>query len=125
MDIAAKIKTPHNTRLLKAIRDLRAFVQDLVDYSEAHPIPEQVTTPEEIAAEKKIKNDLHSKNNKITAQLAVVKGLYRTSVMKVREEKKATTHEREVTDGLILGLQNLQYEETSLRSEIKAAEEYE
>jgi THO complex subunit 5 len=119
------IKTAHNSRLYKENQNLKRMVRELVDYQVAHPKLAKPTTREEIDNEKKVALDIEIKKKYIRAQMAVMKTLFRQSVMKVREEKEQTAKSRSHNDGLILGLNNLKYEEQSLRSEISAAENHE
>jgi len=119
------IQTAHNSRLYKENQNLKRMVRELVDYQNAHPKLIKPTTREEIDNEKKVALAIEIKKKYIRAQMAVMKTLYRQSVMKVREEKEQTAKSRSHNDGLILGLNNLKYEEQSLRSEISAAENHE
>lgn len=119
------IKTAHNSRLYRENQNLKKQVKELVEYQIAHPKLAKPTTREEIDNEKKVALEIEIKKKYIRAQLAVIKTLYRSSVMKVREEKEQTARSRSHNDGLILGLNNLKYEEQSLRSEILAAENHE
>ncbi|KAL1642850.1 hypothetical protein SLS61_009479 [Didymella pomorum] len=120
-DIASALKTPHNTRLYNEVQKLKKLVNELVDYQIAHPLNEQANTE----SEKQIQTEIERKEKYIRAQLSVIKTLYRQSVLRVREEKANTADVKAVNDALILGLHNLKYEESSLRGEISAAENYE
>lgn len=120
-DIAEFLKTPHNARLYQEVQQLKALINELVDFQAAHPLNEQ--TSAEI--EKQTKIEIEKKEKYIRAQLSIIKTLYRQSVLRVREEKANTADVKAVNDALILGLHNLKYEEQSLRSEISAAENYE
>jgi THO complex subunit 5 len=119
------IKTAHNSRLYEENQNLKKRVKELVEYQIAHPKLAKPTTREDIDNEKKVTLEIEIKKKYIRAQLAVIKTLYRSSVMKVREEKEQTAKSRSHNDGLILDLNNLKYEEQSLRSEISAAENHE
>ncbi|KAJ4411167.1 hypothetical protein N0V91_001541 [Didymella pomorum] len=119
-DIASALKTPHNTRLYNEVQKLKKLVNELVDYQIAHPLNEQANTE----SEKQIQTEIERKEKYIRAQLSVIKTLYRQSVLRVREEKANTADVKAVNDALILGLHNLKYEESSLRGEISAAENY-
>jgi THO complex subunit 5 len=120
-DIASALKTPHNARLYYEVQNLKKLVNELVDYQIAHPLAEQTTAE----SEKQIQTQIEKKEKYIRAQLSVIKTLYRQSVLRVREEKANTADVKAVNDALILGLHNLKYEESSLRGEISAAENYE
>jgi hypothetical protein len=124
-NIADLVKRPHNVRLYKEVQNLKKLINDLVDYQLAHPKIAKPTTREEIDNDKKSSHEIEKREKYIRAQLSIIKGLYRQSVLKVREEKANTSDDRAVNDALILGLHNLKYEEQSLRSEISAAENYE
>jgi THO complex subunit 5 len=124
-NIADLIKTPHNARLYQEVQNLKKLINELVDYQLAHPRNLKPASREDIDKEKKATLEIEKKQKYIRAQLAIVKTLYRQSVLKVREEKAKTSDDRAVNDALILGLHNLKYEEQSLRSEISAAENYE
>jgi THO complex subunit 5 len=124
-NIADLIKTPHNARLYQEVQTLKKLINELVDYQLAHPRNLKPASREDIDKEKKATLEIEKKQKYIRAQLAIVKTLYRQSVLKVREEKAKTSDDRAVNDALILGLHNLKYEEQSLRSEISAAENYE
>ncbi|KAJ4340464.1 hypothetical protein N0V87_002448 [Didymella glomerata] len=119
-DIASALKTPHNARLYYEVQNLKKLVNELVDYQIAHPLAEQTTAE----SEKQIQTQIEKKEKYIRAQLSVIKTLYRQSVLRVREEKANTADVKAVNDALILGLHNLKYEESSLRGEISAAENY-
>jgi THO complex subunit 5 len=124
-EIASQIKTPHNTRLYQENQKLKAMVNDLVEYQLAHPRVETAGTRAGIDDEKEVEIQMAMKEKRMRAQLAVIKTLYRQSVMKVREEKSLTAESRNVNDALILQLHNLKYEEQSLSSEISAAQNFE
>jgi THO complex subunit 5 len=124
-NIADLVKRPHNVRLYKEVQNLKKLINELVDYQLAHPKIAKPTTREEIDNDKKALQEIEKREKYIRAQLSIIKGLYRQSVLKVREEKANTSDDRAVNDALILGLHNLKYEEQSLRSEISAAENYE
>jgi THO complex subunit 5 len=124
-DISTLIETPHNKRLYNEVQKLKGMVKELVDFQLAHPMLAEGASPEELAAEKAANNEIHKREKYVRAQLAVIKGMYRQSVLKVREEKAKTADAKTVNDALILGLHNLKYEEQSLRSEISAAENFE
>ncbi|KAF3044668.1 hypothetical protein E8E12_008361 [Didymella heteroderae] len=119
-DIASALKTPHNARLYKEVQNLKKLINELVDYQIAHPLSEQASAE----SEKQIQAEIEKKEKYIRAQLSVIKTLYRQSVLRVREEKANTADVKAVNDALILGLHNLKYEESSLRGEISAAENY-
>ncbi|KAF3041417.1 hypothetical protein E8E11_003427 [Didymella keratinophila] len=119
-DIASVLKTPHNARLYNEVQNLKKLVNELVDYQIAHPLNEQPNAE----SEKQIQTEIEKKEKYVRAQLSVIKTLYRQSVLRVREEKANTADVKAVNDALILGLHNLKYEESSLRSEISAAENY-
>ncbi|KAF2710520.1 hypothetical protein K504DRAFT_466931 [Pleomassaria siparia CBS 279.74] len=118
------IQTEHNSRLYLENQNLKKRVKELVEFQLAHPKLAKPSTREEIDAEKKVTLEIDIKKKYIRAQMAVIKTLYRSSVMKVRDEKEQTAKSRSHNDGLILGLNNLKYEEQSLRSEISAAENH-
>ena len=120
-DIASALNTPHNARLYNEVQNLKKLVNELVDYQVAHPLNERATAE----SEKQIQTEIEKKEKYIKAQLSVIKTLYRQSVLRVREEKANTADVKAVNDALILGLHNLKYEESSLRGEISAAENYE
>jgi hypothetical protein len=124
-DISQHIKTEHNRRLYQENQNLKKRVNELVEYQIANPKNENATTRAEIDHEKEVEHQIEMKKKYIRAQLAVIKTLYRQSVMKVREEKALTSEARNTNDTLILQLHNLKYEEQSLASEISAAENYE
>jgi THO complex subunit 5 len=124
-NIADLVKRPHNVRLYKEVQNLKKLINELVDYQLAHPKIAKPATREEIDNDKKSSQEIEKRKKYIRAQLSIIKGLYRKSVLKVREEKANTSDDRAVNDALILGLHNLKYEEQSLRSEISAAENYE
>ena len=119
------INTAHNSRLYNENQKLKQRVAELVKYQLEHPKLASPTTRNEIDSEKTISLEIEIKKKYIRAQMAVIKTLYRQSVMKVRDEKEQTAKSRSHNDGLILGLNNLKYEEQSLRSEISAAENHE
>jgi THO complex subunit 5 len=125
LDIGSQIKTPHNSRLYQENRNLAKHVQELVEYQLANPKIENATSRAESDREKQVEREIEIRKKRIRAQLAVVKTLYRQSVMKVREEKARTAESRNVNDALILQLHNLKYEEQSLASEISAAQNFE
>ncbi|KAF2876548.1 Fms-interacting protein-domain-containing protein [Massariosphaeria phaeospora] len=118
------IQSPHNKRLYNENQTLKKRVNILADYQLAHIRIPNPTTRDEIDSEKKIQLEIGRQEKMIKTQLAVIRTLYRQSVIKVREQKAKTAEARGVNDALILGLQNLKYEEQSLRSEISAAENY-
>lgn len=123
--LADNIKLPQNSRLYKEIQNLKSRLNDFVEYQQANPKPEKLVTREEIDSEKKVQQQLDLREKKLKAQLALVRAVYRQSVIKIREEKAETADKKAENDALILGLHNLKYEEQSLRSEIAAAENYE
>jgi THO complex subunit 5 len=125
LDIASLVKTPHNKRLHAAIQTLKSHINALVDYQLEHPKPSKLVTREEIDDEKRVQQEIGAKEKAIRAQLTIVKALYRQGVLKVREEKAKTADDRAVNDALILGLHNLKYEESSLKGEIAAAQNFE
>lgn len=124
-EVAGQLKTPHNTRLYQESQKLKAMVNDLVEYQLAHPRVEMADTRAGIDNEKEVQIQIAMKEKRVRAQLAIIKTLYRQSVMKVREEKALTAESRNVNDALILQLHNLKYEEQSLSSEISAAQNFE
>lgn len=125
VNVSDLIKTPQNARLYQATQELKSRIHDLLAYELENPKPAELNTREEKDNEKKVLRTIESKERQVRCQLAIVKTLYRQSVLKVREEKAKTADDRAVDDALILGLHNLKYEEQSLRSEIAAAENYE
>jgi THO complex subunit 5 len=125
LNIADLLKTVHNERLYQTIQALKTAVNELVDYELAHPKKLNPATRDEIDKDKKAARELVRKELRVKSQLAVVKTLFRQSLLKVREDKARTADEKAVNDALILGLSNLKYEEQSLRSEIAGAENFE
>lgn len=124
-NLADLIESPHNKRLYNEVQKLKKMVNELVDYQLEHRKVAEGASREELDAEKEVTDEIQFREKYIRCQLAVIKGMYRQSVFKVREEKAKTTDARTVNDALILGLHNLKYEEQSLRSEISAAQNYE
>jgi THO complex subunit 5 len=124
-EIACQIKTPHNARLYQENQKLKAMINDLVEYQIAHPRTEHAGTNAVSDSEREVQIQIAMKEKRMRAQLAIIKTLYRQSVMKVREEKALTAESRNVNDALILQLHNLKYEERSLLSEISAAQNFE
>lgn len=125
VDVGSHIRTAHNTRLYQENQNLAKKINDLVEYQLANPEVKNPTSRADIDHQKDAEHEIEIKKKHIRAQLAVIKTLYRQSVMKVREEKTMTSESRNVNDTLILQLHNLKYEEQSLASEISAAQNYE
>lgn len=125
MNVNDHIKTLHNRALLEANRELANKVNDLVEFQLKNPEVVKTSSRADIDREKQVQITIGRKKKEIRAQLAVIKTLYRQSVLKVREEKAATSENRNINDTLILQLHNLKYEEQSLASEISAAQNYE
>ncbi|KAF2280980.1 uncharacterized protein EI97DRAFT_368355 [Westerdykella ornata] len=117
-------QTAHNLRLYQENQKLKQKVNDLVEYQLANPKVENPTSRAAIDREKQIMDQIEIKQKAIGAQLAVIRTLFRQSVMKVRGEKARTAESRNVNDALILQLHNLKYEEQSLASEISAAQNF-
>ncbi|KAJ4344610.1 uncharacterized protein N0V89_012354 [Didymosphaeria variabile] len=119
------LQTPQYVRLYDETQKLKERVNDLTSYQQAHPRTSKApSTPSEIDAEKKIQNQLDLLEKRLRAQLAMTRTVYRACVLKIREEKAETAEKKAANDALILGLHNLKYEESSLRSEIAAAQNY-
>ncbi|KAF2749816.1 hypothetical protein M011DRAFT_398163 [Sporormia fimetaria CBS 119925] len=124
MDIGGHIRTTHNRRLFEENQKLRAMVNELAEYMAANPKLENTSSRADTEKEKAAQDQIAIKQKHIRAQLAVIKTLFRQSVMKVREEKAMTADSRNVNDALILQLHNLKYEEQSLVTKIAAAENF-
>lgn len=124
MDVNDQINTSHNRALLQANRQLANKVNELVEFQLKNPEGAKASSRADIDREKQIQITIERKKKEIRAQLALIKSLYRQSVLKVREEKAATSESRNINDTLILQLHNLKYEEQSLASEISAAQNY-
>ncbi|KAJ4301167.1 hypothetical protein N0V90_003257 [Kalmusia sp. IMI 367209] len=122
--LAEHIKLPQNSRLYRETQNLKQRINEFVGYQQANPKPAKLSTREEIDRERKVQQQLDLREKKLKAQLALVRTVYRQSVIKIREEKAETTNKKAENDALILDLHNLKYEEQSLRSEIAAAENY-
>jgi THO complex subunit 5 len=125
LSVGDRIKTPHNVRLYQQNQKVAQLVNELVEYQLANPERKNPTSRADIDYEKRVDQEIIKRKKAIRAQMGVIKTQYRQSVMKVREEKAMTSESRNVNDALILQLHNLKYEESSLRSEISAAETYE
>ncbi|KAF2015870.1 hypothetical protein BU24DRAFT_462091 [Aaosphaeria arxii CBS 175.79] len=124
MNVSDHIKTQHNRMLHEANQELARQVNELVEYQIENPELKSSTNNADVEKEKAVKREIENRKKAIRAQLAVIKSLYRQSVIRVREEKAQTSDSRNVNDTLILQLHNLKYEEQSLSSEISAAQNY-
>ncbi|KAH7132098.1 Fms-interacting protein-domain-containing protein [Dendryphion nanum] len=122
--VSDQIKTAHNRALFEANQQLANKVDELVEFQLKNPEASKPSSRTEIDHEKQVQITIERKKKEIRAQLALIKTLYRQSVLKVREEKAATSESRNINDTLILQLHNLKYEEQSLASEISAAQNY-
>jgi THO complex subunit 5 len=124
-DISSQLRTAHNARLYAENQRLSSLISSLIEYQLANPSVSNPTSRGDIDHAKEVEQEIELRKKRIRAQLAVIKTLYRQSVLKVREEKSMTSEGRAVNDALILQLHNLKYEEQSLEREIGAAEGYE
>ncbi|KAF2112415.1 Fms-interacting protein-domain-containing protein [Lophiotrema nucula] len=124
LDIGDHIKTPQIKTLYNENQKLKQLVKELFDYQNANPKLVDAKSRSEIDREKVVEKEIEAKSRKIRAQLGVVRTLFRQGAVKVREEKEATAEARKTNDQLLLQLNNLEYEEQSLQSEINAAKGY-
>lgn len=105
--------------VLDASTHTRQQCLDLIDLVEANALTSSASTPPESPLEALKHQKL------LLANLALLRGLNRNAIIKVRNTKQGTAEARQEIDRLHLHLQNLYYEERHLRGEISACESYE
>ncbi|KAF2098948.1 hypothetical protein NA57DRAFT_76181 [Rhizodiscina lignyota] len=113
------IKDPQLISVMESAIRLQNEVFGLLDFLDAHPLPQGAQHPEDTKVE------ISYRHTAIHSHLAELRGKHRDVMLRVRRDKEETAKARLDVDVMRLELQNLIYEQEILKGEIEACKNYE